>query len=556
MPFYDRSDLIALTTRTVEDNLLRGIVLVVVVLIFFLYDIRSGLIVAVTIPLSLLFAFICLDLRTFRRTCSRSARSTSASRRRRGGDGGEHLSPAWLARHGTQYSIREVDLEAAAEVDRPIVYAVAVIVAGFLPIYVLSGPSGKLFRPMADTTIFALVGSLVADADGRSGALCALVLRAACGSGGTPPSSGCATATTRGLDWCLSRTARHGASASLGALRRLAAARRRIGARVHAESRRGRALGARDDAVHDLVRGVVEDRAADPQILHSFPRGHRRRVGARPPRRRHRPDRLLQRRVLRRPQAVQRMERPVPHQGRADRGDRQEAAVFPGITFNYTQPAEDAVDEAQTGLKSALDVKVFGTDLARSRGKGQRDQAGARDGPRHQHVTLVQELGQPSLTISVDRAKIARYGLNVADVNGLIEAAVGGVGGDTGGAGRANVRSRRAAAAAVSARRRSRSATSSSPRRTASRSRCARSPTSQVANGASFIYRQDNSRYIGVQYSVEGRDLASAVQDARAAGAKAGPAAAGLPRRLGRRVSRSTRRRGHSCRWCCRSRSF
>src|SRR5678809_1766282 len=63
VPFYDRSDLVRLTTRTVTDNLLRGIVLVIIVLIFFLYDLRSGLIVAVTIPLALLFAFICLDLR-------------------------------------------------------------------------------------------------------------------------------------------------------------------------------------------------------------------------------------------------------------------------------------------------------------------------------------------------------------------------------------------------------------------------------------------------------------------------------------------------------------
>ena len=101
-------------------------------------------------------------------------------------------------------------------------------------------------------------------------------------------------------------------------------------------------------------------------------------------------------------------------------------AAFPGITFNYTQPAEDAVDEAETGLKSALAVKVFGPDLVTLEQKGKAIKQvlervrGIRD------VTLVQELGQPSLTIKVDRARIARYGLNVDDVNAVITTAIGG----------------------------------------------------------------------------------------------------------------------------------
>src|SRR5262249_21427621 len=100
--------------------------------------------------------------------------------------------------------------------------------------------------------------------------------------------------------------------------------------------------------------------------------------------------------------------------------------AFPGITFNYTQPAEDAVDEAETGLKSSLDVKVFGSDLAILEQKGRAVKRALEKVDGIKHVTVVQELGQPALTVHVDRAKIARYGINVADVNGLIEAAVGG----------------------------------------------------------------------------------------------------------------------------------
>src|SRR5262249_8965033 len=100
-------------------------------------------------------------------------------------------------------------------------------------------------------------------------------------------------------------------------------------------------------------------------------------------------------------------------------------SAFPGIIFNYTQPAQDAVDEALTGLKASLDVKVFGTDLAVLEQKGRAIKAVIERVPGIDHVTLVQELGQPSLTVSVDRAKMARYGLTTDAINGLIEAAGG-----------------------------------------------------------------------------------------------------------------------------------
>src|SRR5512142_3516349 len=136
-------------------------VLVVVVLVFFLYDVRAGLIVAATIPLALLSAFICLDLREV----SANLLSIGAVDFGILVDGAvvmvENIFRRIAARQGQPFRIMEVIADAAAEVDRPIFYAVAVIVAGFLPIYVLAGPSGKLFTPMADTMIFALIGALI-----------------------------------------------------------------------------------------------------------------------------------------------------------------------------------------------------------------------------------------------------------------------------------------------------------------------------------------------------------------------------------------------------------
>ena len=162
VPFYDRSDLVHETVVTVENNLLRGMLLVVVILIFFLYDVRSGLIVAADHS----------PVAPVRLRLPRSAGRVGEPavdrrdrfrhpRRCRGDHGREHLPPARRRATNGPADLMAVIREAAAEVDRPLFYSVVVIVVSFLPIYVLSGPSGVLFKPMADTMIFALIGSLI-----------------------------------------------------------------------------------------------------------------------------------------------------------------------------------------------------------------------------------------------------------------------------------------------------------------------------------------------------------------------------------------------------------
>jgi cobalt-zinc-cadmium resistance protein CzcA len=187
---------------------------------------------------------------------------------------------------------------------------------------------------------------------------------------------------------------------------------------------------------------------------------------------------------------------------------------FPGVSFNYTQPAEDAVDEAETGLKSSLAVKIFGPDLATLESKGHAI-ADVLNGVRGiRRVSVVEEMGQPSLTVRMDRAKLARYGLNVADVNGLIEAAVGGV------AATSVVQGEKLFDLVVRLQPQFRE----TPERIGSILVAAGDgqqiplrelATIAVTSGASFVYREDNSRYIGVQFAVEGRDLADGVQDAQ-----------------------------------------
>ena len=199
---------------------------------------------------------------------------------------------------------------------------------------------------------------------------------------------------------------------------------------------------------------------------------------------------------------------------------QKKLAQFPGIIFNYTQPAEDAVDEAETGLKSALAVKIFGPDLHVLEEKAGQVRAILQNTPGITEITVVRELGQPSLTITPDREKLARYGLNVGDINTLIETAMGGQ------AATQVIQGERQFDLVVRMQEPFRSDES------AIRNLLIATPDGQylplgefcaiqVDSGASFIYREGNSRYIGVQFSVEGRDLAGAVGEAREKVAKA-----------------------------------
>ncbi len=511
VPFYDRTDLIELTTDVVEQNLLRGMLLVVVILIFFLYDFRAGLIVATTIPLALLFAFVCLDLQN----ASANLLSIGAIDFGILVDGAvvmvENIFRQLAARRGTALNILEIIKDAASEVDRPLFYSVAVIVASFLPIYVLSGPSGTLFKPMADTMIFALVGSLIVTL-ALLPLLCAWFMRKGVQERRNAAFEAIKSVYTKGLDFCLAHPwGTTFASAILLAASLLLIPH--IGAEFMPQLDEG-ALWVRATMPYTISfdeSAKIAPRVRD--ILRSFPEVTTvaSELG--------RPDDGTD------PTGFFNVEfyvglKPYAQWTGSYRTKaaliaavNQKLEAFPGINFNYTQPAEDAVDEAETGLKSALAVKVFGSNLDTLEQKGKAIKQilekvrGIRD------VTLVQELGQPSLTIDIDRAKIARYGLNVADINGLIQTAIGGD----------------VATQVVQGEKQFDLVVRLEPQYRENPEEIGNilvaTPGGQqiplrefadiaVTNGASFIYRQDNSRYIGVQFSVEGRDLAGAVEDA------------------------------------------
>jgi cobalt-zinc-cadmium resistance protein CzcA len=511
-PFYDRSDLIALTTRTVEKNLLRGMVLVIIVLIFFLYNVRSGLIVAVTIPLSLMFAFMCLDLKNI----PANLLSIGAIDFGILVDGAvvmvENIFRQLALRQGQKYNVKQVIVAAAAEVDRPIFYAVAVIVAGFLPIYVLSGPSGELFKPMASTMIYALIGSLAITLT-LVPVLCSWALRKGVQEKRNAILEAIKSAYGKGLDACLGHPWITTAASVLilaGTLLLVP----KIGAEFMPHLDEG-ALWIR--ATMPYTISFEESKKITPkirEILLSYPEVTV--VGSE----HGRPDDGTDPTGFFNAEFYVGLKPYSEWHGKYKTKDQlidaimEKLQAFPGITFNHTQPAEDAVDEAETGLKSALAVKIFGGDLSVLEKKGEEIKRVVQSIPGMDHVTLVRELGQPSLTITANRANLARYGLNVSDINSLIEAAVGGT------AVTQVVQGEKLFDLVIRLEPRFRETPEEIGNILVATPGGQQIPLKEFANiqlvsGASFIYRENNSRYIGVQYSVEGRDLAGTVEEAQ-----------------------------------------
>jgi cobalt-zinc-cadmium resistance protein CzcA len=511
VPFYDRTDLIELTTKVVEQYLLRGMLLVVVILIFFLYDFRAGLIVAVTIPLALLFAFICLDLQK----ASANLLSIGAVDFGILVDGAvvmvENIFRQIALRKGTRHNVLEIVKDAAAEVDRPLFYAVAVIVASFLPIYVLAGPSGTLFKPMADTMVFALIGSLIVTLT-LLPVLCAWFMRDGVRERRNAAFEAIKSVYTKGLDFCLAHpwgTTFASTILLAGSLLLIP----RIGAEFMPQLDEG-ALWVR--ATMPYTISYDESAKITPQIrtvLKSFPEVTTvaSELG--------RPDDGTDSTGFFNVEFFVGLKPYSEWTGAYRTKARLIEAInaklqqFPGIIFNYTQPAEDAVDEAESGLKSALAVKVFGSDLDVLEQKGKAIKKIMEQVRGIKDATLVKELGQPSLDIKINRATIARYGMNAADINALITTAIGG------DVATQVQQGEKQFDLVVRLARQYRDnpeeiANILVPTPGGQQIPLKEFADIRVMNGASFIYRQDNSRYIGVQFSVAGRDLAGAVEDA------------------------------------------
>ncbi|HEX4309692.1 MAG TPA: CusA/CzcA family heavy metal efflux RND transporter [Acidobacteriaceae bacterium] len=510
-PYYDRSDLVQLTIDTVEHNMVLGMILVLVVLMCFLVSFRAAVIVALTIPLSLLFSFIFLH-----------SEGVAANLLSIGAidfgiliDGTlvmvENIFRELGEREGTEYDLMEVIVAAAKDVDRPIFYSVAVIIAGYLPIYALTGPSGNLFRPMANTVSIALVGSLILTLTFVP-ILCWYWFKKGVHERVNKPFEWVRSKYKGELAWCLDHPKLTMVVATLIFCATLLLVPF-IGGEFMPHLDEG-ALWVRATLPYTI--SFEESSRFSPQvrnILMQYPMVTD--VGSELGR----PDDGTDPTgffndefyVGLKPYNDASWKTGKIHNKKELTEDVQKKLeAFPGVIFNYTQPAEDAVDEALTGLKSALAVKIYGPDLNVLQAKALEIKRRLSEVPGFAELTVVRELGQPSLLIDVDRDKIARYGINVADVEAVVQAAVGGQ------AATQVIQGEKLFDLVVRMEPQFRENAQQIGNLLVGTPTGQQLPLSELANiheasGASFIFRENNSRYIGVQYSVEGRDLQSAV---------------------------------------------
>jgi cobalt-zinc-cadmium resistance protein CzcA len=513
-PFLDRSNLVQLTTHTVLHNLTAGILLVSVILFLFLGNIRGAIIVALTIPFSLLFAAICLDLNKI----PANLLSLGALDFGMVVDGSiviienivRHFSLPANAGKTAMQRIRD----AVTEVIRPVFYARAIIITAYLPIFTLQSVEGRLFKPMAWTVSFALLGALVFSLL-IAPVLASFQFRDGVREWRNPVMQYLTERYRAMVRWVIQH--RH-ATAGAGALALAAAIALTVSGVIGSEflphldegAIWARGTLAPSTGPTEGTRVMDESRL----ILASFPEVNQvvSQVG--------RPDDGtdttgffnteyfvdLKPKEHWRPIFGEDKDKLI---GAMDR----ELSKSPGVLWNFSQPIEDNMEEAVSGVKGELAIKMYGDDLKVLEEKGDE----VVDIMRHirgiEDLGLFRVLGQPNLNITVDRQRAARYGISVADVQDAVETPVGGkaVSQVLRGEQRydlvvryqAQYRDTKEAIENIRL-------VSPSGERVSLAQLC----KIEVRDGASEIYREANSRYVAIKYSVRGRDLGSTVEEA------------------------------------------
>jgi len=523
-PYYDRTDLLHLTTRTVEHNMLLGVMLVTIILVLFLRSFRTGLIVATTIPLALAVAFLLLKCRhvpanllslgavdfgilvdagvimvenIFRVLGERRAAAAGAA--------------------GAPDAVGEALLGAAKDVGRPIFYSTAVIIAAYLPIYVLTGPAERLFSPMADTVVFALLGTLIFSLT-LLPVLCSLVMRKGIQDREGPMFGAFKRWYLRTLERCLAHPWLTIAACVLSFAASLLTLSG-IGSEFMPKLDEG-ALWVRATMPYTISFDEAEKIAPQVRkILQDFPQVTTVASELGRPDDGTNPTGFFNCEFYVGLLPYDEWSGPIQTKPELIEAIKHKLDGFAGIIFNYTQPAEDAVDEASTGLKSSLAIKVFGSDLKTLETLAGNVKKSIARVPGINEITIVRELGQPNLDVTIDRQKVARYGLDVATIDGMIEAAVGGVPATR------VIQGERQFDLVVRMDKRYRDNPEAIGRLLVTTPSGQRLPLStfatlSIGQGPSIVYRETGERYIGIQYSIEGRDLGSAVRDAQAAVAR------------------------------------
>ena len=514
-PFIDRSDLLRFTTHTVLDNLTAGMVLVVIILFLFLGNVRGALIVAITIPFSLLFAAICLDLKHI----PANLLSLGALDFGMVVEGAvvmvENIVRHLARKEENGRPVRVRIAEAAHEVQRPVFYAIAIIITAYLPIFTLQAVEGRVFRPMAWTVAFALLGALIYSII-LAPVLSSFFLSKGASEWKNPVMEYLRERYRYGVTWAI----HHRPVVLTGGVAALVLAVFLIFSGII-----GSEFLPHLDEGALWVRGTLDQSAGPTEslrvanqarvILCSFPEATdcTSQTG--------RPDDGTDHTGFFDTEYFVGLKpkdewRPVFHHDK----DKLIAAMsadlekkFPGVLWAFSQPIEDNMEEAVSGVKGELATKVYGEDLHVLEGKANEIAAIMSHIKGVEDLGVLQVTGQPDLNYVVDRAAAARWQINVADIQDAIQTAVGGTALTQVLHGEEvyNLTLRY-----LPQYRNTREAIDSIRLLTPSGERVSLAQLCKVreADEGSEIYRENNQRYVAIKYSVRNRALGDAVREA------------------------------------------
>jgi cobalt-zinc-cadmium resistance protein CzcA len=522
---YDREELVKLATHMVVHNIIVGVLLILVIQWLFLGDLRGAIVVAATIPFAFFFAVLVI-----------LARGESANLLSIGAlDFGllvdatiimveniyRHLAMARRNPHlyaggqaaGGLSGISLIILRAGSEVGKPILFALLIVIVAFIPLFTMGGIEGRIFGPMAKTYAYAIAGSLIA-AFTIVPALSAVLLSENSQERDTP--------LVRALRWSYARLYQAAMAARAFAL---AVATVLVAVSIFVLS----LLGA--EFLPTLEEGNLWVRATMPGTI-SLEEGHATVQGIRAT-------------LMEFPEALT----VTSQQGRPDDGtdpagffnaeffipmrapeqwttarnrDGLVAAInarlserFLGVQFSFAQAISDNVQEAASGVKGANAIKIFGTELDVLTARAEQIRGLLTQVRGLTDIAVFPTLGQPTVSVTIDRARAARFGLRVEDINDVIQAAIGGreagrlyePGGD---------RNFPIMVRLAEPYRNSLDAIGRIPVGGARGAVLADVASIQLVSGTAYVYREDGSRYVPVRFSVRGRDPASAVLEAQA----------------------------------------
>jgi cobalt-zinc-cadmium resistance protein CzcA len=514
VPFIDRSDLVEHTTRTVLHNLTEGVALVVVVLLLFLGNGRGAIVVALTIPFSFLFAATCLNLKGI----PANLLSLGALDFGMVVDGAvvmiENIVRHIGHRDQVTKSVADRIRAAAHEVQRPVFYAIAIIITAYLPIFTLQSVEGRLFRPMAWTVGFALLGAVIFSMM-VAPVLASFLFKREMSDWRNPVLGWLTKAYRRGLGWSVRH---HWVMAGIALLALSGSAYLVLGHVIGSEF-----LPHLDEGSL-WVRGTLAPSTGPSEsirltnqvriLLCSFPEVTEvtSQTG--------RPDDGTDTTGFFNTEYYVGLKpkeqwRPAFHQNKEEliAAMNRELEKIPGAIWNFSQPIEDNMEEAVSGVKGSLATKVYGDDLRVLEVKADQIVNIMRGVKGIEDLGVFRVLGQPNLNVTVNRQAAARYQINVADVQDAIQTAVGGsaLTQVLQGEARYDLVMRylpqyRDTKEAIEKIR----LLSPSGERVSLAQLC----SIEERDGASEVYREENERYVAIKYSVRGRDLGGAVEEA------------------------------------------